>query len=211
MKNVANIFEKMGFIEKIEENEVKEVKEVKEVNEVKEVKPNIEKEEKQEVSNKLEKEALPKNNIEVHNNNTPNEKFVLEKIESIYAKNNVYSEGVNSVFIIENFAKALPNNLPINMKRDSVLNIVSCSGMLLDKLISDGQNKLKCINQYRSVFNKDIEFEMSKYEEQIKEQEEKIVKMKKLINELKELKKDQLTILDYEEEQINSILNFIKQ
>jgi hypothetical protein len=146
------------------------------------------------------------------NHNEPGDKLMdreLMKIEEIYKKHGIYSEGINSLLIVESFLKALPDHLPQNLKRESVLNIISYSGMNLGNLIADGEAKINHLNEFSMQFSMQSEKEIGEFEREIKELSKKINEIEKSINKIKNLKDEQNAIINYEIERLNNIFNFI--
>jgi hypothetical protein len=133
----------------------------------------------------------------------------LFRLEEIYRNYNVESQGINSLFIIESFLKALPDYLPVDVKRDSTLNIVSSSGVKIESLIKDGNGKLKCLKEFSQSFSDDASDSISKCENEIRKLNEKINNYKKIIDDMKKLEEEQNAVVKYEVQRINNILEFI--
>jgi hypothetical protein len=91
----------------------------------------------------------------------------LIRAEEIYGNYNITSQGINSLFIIESFLKALPDYLPIDVKRESLLNIISSSGVSLESLIKDGSDKLRCLKEFSQSFSDDASNTISRCENEI--------------------------------------------
>ena len=130
-------------------------------------------------------------------------------ISEIYNNFNVKSEGINSLFIIESFSKALPDYLPANVKRESVLNIISSSGLSLGSLITDGNVKLKYLKEFSQTFSEEIKNAHIKYESEIKKLSAIIDNYHREINEINALKEEQVSIVEYEIKRIDEIIQFI--
>jgi hypothetical protein len=133
----------------------------------------------------------------------------LSRAEEIYEKYNINNQGINSLFIVENFLKALPGYLPIDVKRESMLNIISSSGVKVENLTSDGNDRLKCLNDFSQSFSYNAKDSISRCESEIKKLSEKVNSYKKAIDGMKELQEEQEAVVRYEVERINNILQFI--
>lgn len=183
-----SIFEKMGLIERVEDEDP--------------INPNIERKPDAIISNSKNLNIIKEHSIQ-------STKETLLKTDEIYDKFNVNSSGVNTLFIIENFTKALPDYLPIEVKRDSVLNIISSSGMKLENLLVDGNDKLKCLKKFSEKLSKDTKDIVLKYENEIKILNEKINIYNQSIEDRKNLQDEQLAVIEYETQKINNIIQFI--
>lgn len=200
MKDIKSVFEKMGLIEKVqtgdgvsngEENQPLDVQ----ANEAP-IKAYIK---ENDIENrKVYKEPAVKN-----------EEKKLLKSDEIYENFHMKSEGVNSLFIVESFLKALPDYLPIDVKRQSVLNILSSSGMSIESLMKDGNERLRCLKDFLNTFSYEIKDTTRKDEDEIQKLTEKINLYNKQIDYMKKLQVEQNAIVGYESERINNILHFI--
>lgn len=100
-------------------------------------------------------------------------------IRDIYIKAGQLSDGINTIFIIENFSKALPDNLPSEVKKQSILNLISASGLNLQNILRDGRDKLKLLNVFLHNFNSKTSEVIAKNEAEINRLTEKINQLKK--------------------------------
>lgn len=133
----------------------------------------------------------------------------LFSTEDIYRNYNIKSQGINSLFIVESFLKALPDYLPMDVKRESTLNIVSSSGVRIESLVKDGNDKLMCLKEFSQSFSSDASDTIAKCENEIRKLTEKINSYKNAINDMKKLQEEQEAVVRYEAERINNILQFI--
>jgi hypothetical protein len=140
---------------------------------------------------------------------TKKENQKLLKSDEIYNDSNIKSEGLNSLFIVESFLKALPDYLPVDVKRQSVLNIISSSGMSIDNLTKDGSDRLRCLNDFSKTFSYEVKSNIREYEEEIKKLSEKIDMYNQKIDYIKKLEVEQDAVVDYETKRVNNILRFI--
>lgn len=133
----------------------------------------------------------------------------LLKIEEIYKNYDIKTEGINSLTIIERFKRALPDYLPTDVKKESILNIITSSDVKVENLIIDGSNKLKCLNTFSETSNNELKMVVSELEKEINKLTEKISNYNTAIDYITKLHKEQDFIVKYEIERINDILQFI--
>jgi hypothetical protein len=198
LKDLKSVFEKFGLIEKVElETESK-------VGEANQKENEVRAEAMHEV-----KEVAADNVDNLRKADTGEDNLKLLRVDEIYKNSNIESEGINSLFIIESFLKALPDYLPIGVKRESVLNIISSSGMKLESLILDGNGKLKCLKGFSQAFSYEVKDTVSKYESEIRKLSERINNYERVISGMKNLQEEQSAVVEYETERINNILQFV--
>ncbi len=210
------LLEKLGLVEKIE-NKVGEVSEVSETEKTVEDNTiqdpdNTEKLEDVHFSKEAEIKEKPEEKIEVKESDDPvsvvRRKNLL-KINDIYRKYDISSDGINSLSIIESFQKALPDYLPRDVKRQSILNIIASSNVMVENLLKDGNEKLKCLNDFSESFTSESDSVIFDFQEKIKKLKEKIDAFEEAIADMKKLQNEQNYAIKYETEKINNILQFI--
>lgn len=133
----------------------------------------------------------------------------LLKIGEIYQNYDISSEGINSLTIVESFQKALPDYLPTDVKRLSILNIISSSNVKVENLVKDGKDKLNCLKDFSESFTNESNEVISKFDNEIKKLNEKINSYKTAIDNMKNLQTEQDFTVKYEIDKINNILQFI--
>lgn len=213
-----NILEKLGLIEKVE-NESQVNNSNEDIAEEQIAKTEIEKPQFTEViKNKIQddvKEAETEAETVVIGSNDSDPIAVVKrkkllKIDEIYRNFDILTEGINSLAIVESFQKALPDYLPTEVKRQSILNIIASSNVKVESLLRDGNDKLRCLNDFSEAFTKESNEVVSDFEKEIKKLTEKINNYKTAIDNMKKLHTEQDFTVKYEIEKINNILQFIE-
>lgn len=165
--------------------------------------------------NKIEKEIDAKKAQNISNSiqNTSenyNEFNNLEQVTSIYEKYGIAPEGLNTIFIAETYLKTLPDYLPGELKRKTVLDIIRSSGMNADNLLKDGEERKEALNNFFQKFSqtseriiKDLECEIDKLSESIQEN-------KKAIAKRNNLQEEQTSLINYEFQRLQKIMKFLK-
>lgn len=100
-------------------------------------------------------------------------------IDSIYSAMNLNEKPGNSVFMIERYAATLPEGLPDEIKRQSVLSILKVSDLNVDELLQDGFNRIDVLNEV-------LEDITQKTEDMDREDLEEIEELSSMIEELRE-------------------------
>lgn len=206
MSKIMSVFEKLNLVEKVDNNS-------NHTNVISN--SNLEKDDQTvELDQHAEESGInqpeaPKENEDTKTVDTENLDRNMS-IEDIYDKFGMNGSSINTIFMLEKFINALPENLPIDIKRQSVINILKASDTNLNMLISDGEKRLSILNSFAKDYYKSTTEAVEDYKSQI-------AKLNTLINSYKEqiqLKESMLleqnNVIKYETEKINSTINFFK-
>lgn len=182
MAKVMSLLEKYNLVEKVnkgdktnkentiikEETSSKKESNTKVINEeIKEEIKEIEKEnvnkskEKVEVSEKVVKENLPRENVKLEYEN----KMMIKDIYSLF---DIENSEVNTIFMLQNLINALPQNLPQDVVKQSVMGIIDASNINLKELLSDGKKRLEILDKVMNEYNKYTSKSISDYKEEIR-------------------------------------------
>jgi hypothetical protein len=196
-----SILEKLGLVELVEEKSPEAVTE--EANVVEEtvapvVTPVIKPQQPSDIEEKLD--VL----IESYEKN----KFLT--IEEVYRNKNLDKDVKQSIFIAEVFMKALPENLPIDIKKKSTLNILDASGLKKEELLNDAYIRIDALNTVlEETVAKTAELK-SQNESSVKELEERIEMLKRNVEERHEFEEKQTSVIEYEIQRVINIVDGIK-
>ncbi len=134
----------------------------------------------------------------------------IVSVEDVYKKRQLDKDINSTIFIAEEYMKALPENLPNDVKRESTLNIIKASRIKKDDLLNDAYVRIDALNTV-------LEDTVSKTASLKKMNEEKIDNLNKRILELRETIKErfeyeekQTSLLEYEIQRIINIVDRIK-
>lgn len=173
------------------------------------------------------KNDTPDNKNKINNKNKTNDKPETDKnfnetdyeknnthtnfmsVQQIYNNLNMEKEGINTIYIIDNFSKALPENLPTEVKKQSVLGLISASDMKLETLTQDGEKRLSELMKFMDGFSQKTEKVISESKLEIKKLEQQINKFKKIIKDREKLQEEQKATVNYEIERVQNIMDFI--
>lgn len=138
------------------------------------------------------------------------EKNKFLSIDDIYRTKNLDKDTKQTVFIAEVFMKALPENLPIDIKKKSTLNIIEASGLKKENLLNDAYIRIDALNTVlEETVNKTAEIKQ-KNEVSIKELEERIEMLKHNLIVRNEFEEKQTASIEYEIQRIINIVDGIK-
>lgn len=132
-------------------------------------------------------------------------------IDEIYSLHGLENSNINTVFMLQNLINALPQNLPKDIVKQSVINIIDASKMDLNKLLSDGDQRLKLLDDVIDCYYKQTNNNITKYKEEI-------AKLSSLINDYQEqikinenMLEEQIYEIKYESQKIGEIINFFSK
>lgn len=138
------------------------------------------------------------------------EKNKLQSIEDIYKNSRMETDTKKTIFMADVFLKAIPANLPQDVKRETVLNILKISGIELDSLLGDAYQRIDSLNKV-------LEDTISTSNEIFKRNEDTIHELERRIQDLNEInvnrakfQEDQNTMVEHEIQKIINLVEFVK-
>lgn len=135
-----------------------------------------------------------------------NGKFTIQEIYTSYG---IENSDINTVFMLGNFINALPDSLPYEVRKKSVISIVASSNTDLMKLLGDGEKRLDVLNKFSSDYYNATVYAVEAYKNKIAELRNQINSYEEQIRVNETLLKEQNNIIKYETDKIESIINFI--
>lgn len=138
------------------------------------------------------------------------EKNKLLSIEDIYRNSNLVKDTRDSIFIADVFLKTLPENLPVDLKKESVLNILKVSNIVVEDLMTDAYERVDALNTVMEDTVQRTDEIIEKNSVAIRDLERRIEELKNVIEERKKFQNTQNTSIEYEIQKVISIVDFIK-
>ncbi len=189
-----SLFEKLGLVEAVEQTD---------------------EEQSEPQNNKRNEEPNRSNVIPMSENKllNPEQKSKAQKlsIDEIYT---IYSlsprTATNTVYLIDHFLKALPSNLPIEIKKQSLNSLLEASHIDLSDLLNDGRDRSELLNQYLENFTMDLEDIISENKKAIEALKEEITNHNSVIEERSRTLDEQKSIVKFEIQKISSIMDFVR-
>ena len=139
------------------------------------------------------------------------QKAIMDKnlsVNEIYALNRIENGPLNTVFLLENFINALPQNLPYDVKKATVINIVNASSSNLEQLLSEGETRVRVLNSFMEDFQLSLSGNINEYKTEILKLTKQIDHFKVLIHDKETLLEEQKNVIKYESQKINNIIDF---
>ncbi len=131
------------------------------------------------------------------------------EIDELYTKFGFSLKGTNTIYIIEEYLKTLPDSLPPDLKRTIVLKIVAASGFDFERLLNDGIERVTKLSDYASTFSARTDETLARYTNEIEALERQIETVKGIIDERKNMHKKQFLAIENETQRLREILDFI--
>ncbi|MDF2881150.1 MAG: hypothetical protein K0R54_1707 [Clostridiaceae bacterium] len=204
MSKIMSVFEKLNLVEKVDNNSYQT--------------NSISKNDSEEDNQPVELE----HHIDEYNTNPPEpikedvqaiDAENLDRnmsIEDIYARFGMNGSSINTVFMLEKFIDALPENLPLDIKRQSVINILKASDTNLNMLISDGEKRLNILNTFAKDYYNSTTQAIVNYKSEIEKLNALINNYREQIQLKESMLSEQNNVVKYETEKINNTINFFK-
>jgi len=214
-----NIFEKLGLIEAVEEtNEENELLKdsfdnseevIDELLNVKEIDKTIIKREEEIIENqdKTDKDDI-ENKLDVLIESY--EKNRLLSIDDIYRNARLTLDTKKSIFMVDILSKTLPENLPTDVKRGTVLSLMEVSELNKDSLLNDAYQRIDSLNTVMEETVETTETIINKNNMTISELKKRISELEKINDERVEFQKDQNTLIEYEIQKVINLVDFVK-
>lgn len=138
------------------------------------------------------------------------EKNKLLTIEEIYRTARLTSDSRKSIFIADVFLKTLPENLPVDIKRTSLLNILNVSNISIEELLTDAFQRIDSLNTVLENTVNTTDEIAQKNDATIRDLEKRIEELRNVIEARRKFQEDQNTLIEYEIQRIINIVDFIK-
>lgn len=136
-------------------------------------------------------------------------KEVLLGVDEIYARQGLNYDKRKTIFMVNEFIQALPESLPIEIKRTSVKNIVAASGINLNELMNDAYIRLETLNQTLQGQIEATEGIIERNNQSIEALEAQILEIKKANTERHKKQEESKNAIEYETQRILNIVQFI--
>lgn len=201
MSKMMSVFEKLNLVEKVgtEAKNKDNLQEELKVNE-KEI---------EEAFDYNDENQVTRNDYIDNYDLVKNKKFESNMtVNEIYSAYDIENSNINTVFMLGNFINALPENLPYEIKKKTVMNIINASNTDLNKLIADGERRLNALKQFSDDFYSNIEASISGYNTEIAKLTALIENYKEQISIKTAMLEEQNHEIKYEAQKIDSIINF---
>ena len=130
-------------------------------------------------------------------------------IEELYEVLSLRSKKTDTIYLIEDYLKTIPDSLPDESRRQIVSQIVASSGFDFDLLMGDGILRVKMLKEYAEKFARYTEDYVAACQAELAELENQIVRIHKLIENRRELHKKQFLSIEAEAGRLREILTFI--
>ena len=211
MSKIMSILEKCNFVEKVNKEEYENTN----LNE----KKNIQLSEELNDEDNILKGEASKHKIEI---NAPEpvikesssaivadieyeNKMMIDEIYSLYGFEN---SNINTVFMLQNLINALPQNLPKDVIKQSVINIIKASNIDLNELLSDGEGRLEILVKVMDRYYKQTNKSIAEYKEEIAKLSSLINNCQEAIKIKENMLEEQINLIKYEAQKIDDIIDF---
>ncbi|MFW6008232.1 MAG: hypothetical protein ACOCP8_03105 [archaeon] len=102
----------------------------------------------------------------------------LVEIEEVYEKYNLIDQ-TKSIFKVDEFSKTLPDSLPTDVKRQSVMGILQASGLVVTDLLDDSNERIDALKGVLLAFSGETDDIINSNNEEITKLETKIDELKR--------------------------------
>lgn len=132
----------------------------------------------------------------------------LVTAEEVYGKFGL-NDMEKSIFRVEEFRNTLPDSLPTQVQRETVLKVLATSHLEIEQLKEDAVKRLDSLGATLDAIKEESDRIVNESKEKIKNLEEEIDALKQSINDRQKLQEDQEKLTIEEIKKIEGILDFI--
>jgi len=129
--------------------------------------------------------------------------------EELYDALALRSKKTDSIYLIEDYLQTLPGSLPDTQRRDIVNKLISASGFDYDLLMGDGVLRVKMLKEYAERFARHTDDYIAARQTELEELDQQILRIRRLIENRKDLHKKQFFSIEAEAQRLKEILTFI--
>ena len=130
-------------------------------------------------------------------------------IVELYEALAIRSKRTDTIYLIEEYLRSLPDSLPEDSRREIVGKIVAASGFDYDLLMGDGVLRVKMLKEYAERFANHTDEYIAARQNELDELDRQILRERKLIENRRELHKKQFFTIEAEAQRLKDILSFI--
>jgi len=130
-------------------------------------------------------------------------------IDELYIALSLKSKRTDTIYLVEEYLKTLPESLPDESRREIVNKIVAASGFDYDLLLGDGVLRVKMLKEYAERFARYTDDYVSERQTELDELDQQIMRIRRLIENRRELHKKQFFAIEAEAQRLKEILTFI--
>ena len=131
------------------------------------------------------------------------------EVDDLYEALAIKSKRTDSIYLVEEYLKTLPDSLPDDSRREIVTKIVAASGFDFDRLMGDGVLRVRMLKEYAESFAQYTENYVNARHAELDELEQQIMRVRTLIEARRELHKRQFFTIEAEAQRLKEILTFI--
>ena len=131
------------------------------------------------------------------------------EVDELYEALAIKSKRTDSIYLVEEYLKTLPDSLPDESRREIVTKIVAASGFDFDRLMGDGVLRVRMLKEYAEKFAQYTEDYVNDRNSELDALEQQIMRVRTLIEGRRELHKRQFFTIEAEAQRLKEILTFI--
>jgi len=130
-------------------------------------------------------------------------------IEELYEALALRTKRTDTIYLIEEYLKTLPDSLPDDSRREIVSKLIAASGFDYDLLTGDGVLRVKMLKDYAERFAQYTEDYVSARQAELEELNQQMTRVRRLIEIRRDLHKKQFFAIETEAQRLKEILTFI--
>ena len=131
------------------------------------------------------------------------------EIDELFDALSLRAKRTDTIYLVEEYMKTLPQSLPDEAKREIVGRIITASGFDYDLLMGDGVLRVKMLKEYAEKFAQRTDNYVTLCQNELSELDQKAIRIRSMIDERREMHKKQFLTIEAEAQRLKDILTFL--
>jgi len=153
-----------------------------------------------------ETELIKKEEPDIKKTNMEYEKKMM--VNEIYSLFGIENSNINTVFMLQNFINALPQSLPKDVVKQSVINVINASNIDLNELLADGEKRMEVLTKVMDGYNSQTNKRIAEFKEEIANLSKLISNCQQQIKTKETMLEDQEYLIESETQKIQGIVDY---
>lgn len=135
----------------------------------------------------------------------------LASVTKIYEDNKIADDLIGTIFMAEAYLKTLPDHLPTDVKRRTVLDLIRSTGVAVSQLCKDGERRKIALDQYLSKFSETTDRLIDNHQMDMRKLAKIIQDHEKAITDRRNLQEEQAALINYEVQRLQRVIDFLQK
>ncbi|GHV07585.1 hypothetical protein FACS1894217_08660 [Clostridia bacterium] len=131
------------------------------------------------------------------------------EVSSLYGAFSMKTAGTDTIYLIEEYMKSLPDSLPAESRRAIIMKLIGASGFNFDGLLGDGIDRVNKLNEYAAQFAQRTNDYIAQRNAELDALDAQMQQIRALVDKRHTLHKQQFFVIETEAQRLKEILDFV--